>query len=95
MDEQTALLLSLQLIALLSVAGALLSYLLCKIRGNSGPDSNYPGAGKSVLITSCGNTFGLQVNSVVKINTSFTYDLKCYKIIESFVKLGFKFRNLN
>lgn len=68
MDEQTALVLSLQLIALLSIAGALLSYLLCKIRGNSGHDSNYPGAGKSVLITSCGNTLGLQVKKFAFAN---------------------------
>lgn len=66
MDEQTALVLSLQLIALLSIAGALLSYLLCKIKGNSGQDSTYPGAGKSVLVTSCGNTLGLQVNTIVR-----------------------------
>lgn len=61
MDEQTALVLALQLVSLFSIAGALLAYLLCKIRGNSGQDAAHPGSGKSVLVSSCGNTLGLQV----------------------------------
>ncbi|XP_018329967.1 D-beta-hydroxybutyrate dehydrogenase, mitochondrial [Agrilus planipennis] len=63
MDVQTALVFALQLVALFSIAGALLLYLLCKIRGNSKPDENgtSPGGGKPVLITCCDNVVGLQV----------------------------------
>lgn len=63
MDEQTALVLALQLVALFSIAGAILLYLICKIRGNQ--DSvlleSSPGAGKPILITSCDNAIGLQL----------------------------------
>lgn len=64
MDEQTAWVLALQLVALLSIASAILLYLLCKIRGNheSGFSESSPGAGKPVLITCCDNAIGLQVN---------------------------------
>lgn len=63
MDEQTALVLALQLIALFSIAGALLLYLLCKIRNNSNvePNENMPGGGKPILVTSCDNAIGLQI----------------------------------
>jgi len=64
MDEQTALVLAFQLVALFSIAGALLLYLLYKIKGNeTGSDSGEtsPGAGKPVLVTCCDNAIGLQV----------------------------------
>ncbi|KAF2899853.1 hypothetical protein ILUMI_06332, partial [Ignelater luminosus] len=62
MDEQTALVLALQLVALFSIAGALLLYLLCKIRTNSNPEigDSIPGGGKPILVTSCDNAIGLQ-----------------------------------
>lgn len=63
MDHQTALILALQLVALFSIAGALLLYLLCKIRAGNGTESNenIPGASKPILVTSCDNAIGLQV----------------------------------
>lgn len=63
MDQQTALVLALQLVALFSIAGALLLYLICKIRGNheSELSETSPGAGKPVLVTSCDNAIGLQM----------------------------------
>lgn len=62
MDEQTALVLALQFVALFSIAGALLLYLLCKIRNTSSPElESVPGGGKPILITSCDNALGLQV----------------------------------
>lgn len=70
MDDQTALTLALQLIALCCIAAALLLYLLCRIRNRyiagSGSDQNDPevtlniGMGRAVLITSCDTAFGLQ-----------------------------------
>lgn len=65
MDHQTALILALQLVALFSIAGALLLYLLCKIRANNDgteTNENIPGASKPILVTSCDNAIGLQVN---------------------------------
>ncbi|KAJ3631666.1 hypothetical protein MTP99_012782 [Tenebrio molitor] len=63
MDEQTALVLALQLVALFSIAGALLLYLLCKIRVGNGPEASgsTPGGGKAVLVTSADNSVGLQI----------------------------------
>ncbi|XP_044255289.1 D-beta-hydroxybutyrate dehydrogenase, mitochondrial [Tribolium madens] len=63
MDEQTALVLALQLVALFSIAGALLCYLLCKIRAGSGPEAagSTPGGGKAVLVTCADNSIGLQL----------------------------------
>nr|XP_023030116.1 D-beta-hydroxybutyrate dehydrogenase, mitochondrial [Leptinotarsa decemlineata]XP_023030117.1 D-beta-hydroxybutyrate dehydrogenase, mitochondrial [Leptinotarsa decemlineata] len=63
MDENTALVLALQLVALFSIAGALLLYLLCKIRGSGSDlsDGSTPGAGKPVLVTSADNAIGLQI----------------------------------
>ncbi|VEN63112.1 unnamed protein product [Callosobruchus maculatus] len=64
MDENTALVLALQLVALFSIAGALLLYLLCKIRNGGAPDvldAGVPGAGKPVLVTSADNAIGLQI----------------------------------
>jgi hypothetical protein len=70
MDDQTALALALQLIALCCIAAALLLYLLCRIRNRyaagSGRDRDDPevtlniGMGRAVLITSCDTAFGLQ-----------------------------------
>ncbi|XP_076273198.1 D-beta-hydroxybutyrate dehydrogenase, mitochondrial [Rhynchophorus ferrugineus] len=62
-DQQTALVLALQLVALFSIAGALLLYLICKIRGNQDPGcaASSAGAGKPVLVTSCDNAIGLQM----------------------------------
>lgn len=63
MDEQTAVVLALQLVALFSIAGAILLYLICKIRGNqeSVLSESCPGAGKPILITCCDNAIGLQL----------------------------------
>ncbi|KAJ3657805.1 hypothetical protein Zmor_009585 [Zophobas morio] len=63
MDEQTALVLALQLVALFSIAGALLVYLLCKIRASNGPEApgSSPGGGKAVLVTCADNCVGLQI----------------------------------
>lgn len=70
MDDQTALALALQLIALCCIAAALLLYLLCRIRNRytsgTGRDRDDPevtlsiGTGRAVLITSCDTAFGLQ-----------------------------------
>ncbi|KDR21364.1 D-beta-hydroxybutyrate dehydrogenase, mitochondrial, partial [Zootermopsis nevadensis] len=70
MDDQTALILALQLIALCCIATALLMYLLCRIRNRytvgTGHDQDDPevtldvGMGRAVLITSCDTAFGLQ-----------------------------------
>lgn len=71
MDEQTALVLALQLVALFSIAGALLVYLLCKIRTTPEPEAGVVsiGGGKSVLITSCDTAIGLQVHTHTNIKT--------------------------
>lgn len=63
MDEQTAFVLAIQLLALFSIAGALLLYLLCKISNQSDSVTfeNIPGAGKPILITSADNAMGLQL----------------------------------
>lgn len=63
MDHQTALVLALQLVALFSIAGALLLYLLCKIKAGTDTESteSAPGGGKPVLVTCCDNALGLQV----------------------------------
>jgi 3-hydroxybutyrate dehydrogenase len=68
MDDQTALALALQLIALCCIGAALLLYLLCRIRSRyracSGADdpevTSNIGMGRAVLITSCDTAFGLQ-----------------------------------
>ncbi|XP_066140883.1 D-beta-hydroxybutyrate dehydrogenase, mitochondrial [Euwallacea fornicatus] len=63
MDQQTAWVLALQLVALLSIASAILLYLICKIRGNhdNAISGSTPGAGKPVLVTCCDNAIGLQI----------------------------------
>lgn len=64
MDDNTAVVLTLQLVALFSIAGALLLYLLFKIRTGVGSDlldGACPGACKPVLVTSADNAIGLQV----------------------------------
>ncbi|CAG9766861.1 unnamed protein product [Ceutorhynchus assimilis] len=63
MDEQTAWVLALQLVALVSIASAIMLYLLCKIKGNheSGSSELFPGGGKPVVITCCDNAMGLQL----------------------------------
>lgn len=69
MDENTAVVLTLQLVTLFSIAGALLLYLLCKIRTGLGSDSTngtLPGAGKPVLVTSADNAIGLQVSKILR-----------------------------
>lgn len=59
MELQTALILAVQLVALFSIAGALLLYLLCKVRATrtnlSGPQNGI------VLITSADTALGLQL----------------------------------
>lgn len=65
MDDNTTVVLTLQLVALFSIAGALLLYLLCKIRTGVGSDflnGTCPGAGKPILVTSADNAIGLQVS---------------------------------
>lgn len=66
MDEETVLVLTIQLIALSCIAGSLLLYLLCKIKAKRHTyDTDFTslnvGTGRSVLITSCDTVFGLQV----------------------------------
>lgn len=57
MDAQTALVLTIQLLALFSIAGALLLYLLCKVKGTR---VTSPQLG-SILITSADTALGLQL----------------------------------
>lgn len=60
MEPATTLVLSIQLLALFSIAGALLLYLLCKVRGtNSDPTDGQ--CGGTVLITSADTALGLQL----------------------------------
>lgn len=60
MEAQTALVLAIQLIALFSIAGALLLYLLCKVRGTQ--EAVGPQLG-SILITSADTALGLQLST--------------------------------
>jgi len=60
MELQTALVLAIQLIALFSIAGALLLYLLCKISGTEGYGGPQMG---SILITSADTALGLQLST--------------------------------
>ncbi|KAL3266260.1 hypothetical protein HHI36_010440 [Cryptolaemus montrouzieri] len=63
MDEQTAFVLALQILALFSIAGALLLYLLCKIqKTDTVTFENIPGAGKPILVTCADNCLGLQIS---------------------------------
>lgn len=59
MEAQTALVLTIQLIALFSIAGALLLYLLCKVRATR-DDGHGPQRG-SILVTCADTALGLQV----------------------------------
>ena len=59
METATIFVLTIQLIALFSIAGALLLYLLCKVRGAR--QSPIGPQGGSVLITSADTTLGLQL----------------------------------
>lgn len=61
MDVQTALVLSVQLVALFSIAGALLLYLLCKVKGSRNEKLD-PRCG-SILITSADTALGLQLST--------------------------------
>ncbi|XP_055546694.1 uncharacterized protein LOC129731018 [Wyeomyia smithii] len=59
MEVQTALVLTIQLIALFSIAGALLLYLLCKVRGTRDEGN---GAQKGSILVTCADTaLGLQI----------------------------------
>nr|CAD7595235.1 unnamed protein product [Timema genevievae] len=68
MDDQTALILALQLVALCCIAAALLMYLLCRIRNRRANNDDQEGddcgldvgQGRAVLITSCDTVLGLQ-----------------------------------
>lgn len=61
MDAQTIFLLSLQLIALFSIAGGLLLYLLCKVRSRNRDDETL--VGTTILITSADTALGLQLST--------------------------------
>lgn len=66
MDEQTMLVLAIQLTALTCIVGSLLLYLLCKVRNRRHTyDTDFTslnvGTGRSVLVTSCDTAFGLQL----------------------------------
>lgn len=66
MDDQTLVILAIQLTALAGIVGSLLIYLLCKVRTKSHTyDTDFTslnvGTGRSVLITSCDTAFGLQL----------------------------------
>ncbi|ETN61737.1 short-chain dehydrogenase [Anopheles darlingi] len=59
MEVQTALVLTIQLIALFSIAGALLLYLLCKVRGTRDDPT---GVQKGSILVTCADTaLGLQI----------------------------------
>ncbi|XP_044755070.1 D-beta-hydroxybutyrate dehydrogenase, mitochondrial-like [Coccinella septempunctata] len=63
MDEQTAFVLALQILALFSIAGALLLYLICKIQKTESVTlENIPGASKPILVTCADNAIGLQIS---------------------------------
>lgn len=59
MEPSTALVLGIQLFALFSIAGGLLLYLLCKVRGTR--DSLIGPKGGTILITSADTALGLQL----------------------------------
>lgn len=59
MESQTVIVLSIQLVALFSIAGALLLYLLCKVKGAR--DRPIGVQGGSILITSADTALGLQL----------------------------------
>lgn len=61
MEVQTALVLTVQLIALFSIAGALLLYLLCKVKGSRNVTLD-PRCG-SILISSADTALGLQLST--------------------------------
>lgn len=66
MDEETIVVLAIQLFALSCIAAALVVYLVCKVnRRKHTYDSEFPtlnvGTGRSVLITSCETVFGIQL----------------------------------
>ncbi|KAF6205256.1 hypothetical protein GE061_019424 [Apolygus lucorum] len=64
MDEQTALVLAVQLTALCCIAGSLLLYLLCKAKRGpwtTASDEAEVGTGRSVLVTCVQNELGLQL----------------------------------
>lgn len=66
MDDETAMILAVQLVALSCIVGALFLYLLCKMnRRKHTYDASFAslnvGTGRSVLITSCETVFGLQL----------------------------------
>lgn len=61
MEVHTALVLTVQLIALFSIAGALLLYLLCKVKGSRNVSLD-PRCG-SILITSADTALGLQLST--------------------------------
>ena len=60
MEPGTTLVLTIQLLALFSIAGALLLYLLCKIKGTN-KDFKTGTNGGTVLITSADTALGLQL----------------------------------
>lgn len=61
MDTQTIFLLSLQLLALFSIAGALLLYLLCKVHSRNREEETL--VGHTILITSADTALGLQLST--------------------------------
>lgn len=66
MDEETVVVLAIQLFALSCIAAALVVYLVCKVnRRKHTYDSEFPtlnvGTGRSVLITCCETIFGIQL----------------------------------
>lgn len=61
MEVHTALVLTVQLVALFSIAGALLLYLLCKVKGSRNVTLD-PRCG-SILITSADTALGLQLST--------------------------------
>ncbi|XP_067011887.2 D-beta-hydroxybutyrate dehydrogenase, mitochondrial [Anabrus simplex] len=61
MDDSTALVLALQLMALSCIAAALLLYLVCRLRGRGNGNGSGGGAVQgAVLVTACDTTIGLQ-----------------------------------
>lgn len=60
MEPHTVFVLAIQLMALFSIAGALLLYLICKVRGTDRARYGSYGGG-TILVTSADTALGLQV----------------------------------
>lgn len=86
MEPTTVLVLTIQLLALFSIAGGLLLYLLCKVRG--GQQTAIGPKGGTILITSADTALGLQVNYIKLYYTKYYINkLIIFLIIKFKIKL--------